>query len=136
MTVKRSMNSKLIAACGMNCAICLAFLREKNRCEGCWSPERKCNKNCTIDSCVRREGKFCFTCDSFPCKRLLQLDSRYRKKYGMSMIKNLELIQSEGIRNFIRTEKNRWTCSVCGRTICVHRGCCFSCGEKKEKDVF
>jgi len=86
------MKTKLIAPWGMNCAICLTFLWERNWCGGCWSPERKCNKRCTIRSCVHRKGKYCFDCDSFPCKRLLQLDTRYRKKYRVSMIENFNNI--------------------------------------------
>ena len=132
MTRKTVMKAKLIAPCGMNCAICLAYLREKNKCSGCWSPERECNKNCTIRSCIYLKGKYCFDCDSFPCKRLLQLDSRYRKKYGMSMMENLQAIKLIGIRNFTITEKNRWTCPKCGGTICVHRSSCYTCGENKE----
>jgi rubrerythrin len=50
----------------------------------------------------------------------------------MSMLENLHTIKISGIRNFIKTEKNHWTCSKCGGTICVHRGFCFTCGEKKE----
>ena len=136
MTITILMKTKLIAPCGMNCAICLGFLRERKRCDGCWSPERNCSKNCTIRSCIFRKGKYCFDCDSFPCGRLLQLDSRYRKNYGMSMLENLHTIKISGIRNFIKTEKNHWTCSKCGGTICVHRGFCFACGEKKEQGIF
>ncbi|MDD5456566.1 MAG: hypothetical protein PHV30_05985 [Candidatus Margulisbacteria bacterium] len=29
------MKPALIAPCGMNCAICLGYLREKNKCPGC-----------------------------------------------------------------------------------------------------
>lgn len=32
----RSFNKiSLIAPCGMNCSICMAYLREKNKCPGC-----------------------------------------------------------------------------------------------------
>jgi len=126
------MKSKFITPCGMNCAICLAFLRERNRCEGCWSPERKCGKNCTIRSCIHLKGKYCFECTSYPCKRLLQLDIRYRKKYRMSMIENLNNIKKDGIRKFIKTERLRWTCLKCGGIMCVHQGFCFTCGEHQE----
>jgi len=126
------MKTTLIAPCGMNCAICLAFLREKNRCDGCWSTERKCRKNCTIFACTMVRGRYHHDCTEFPCKRLRQLDQRYRKKYGMSMIENLEAIRKHGIRKFVKTEKERWTCSDCGGIICVHRGFCFTCGKKRE----
>ena len=30
-----SLNEILIAPCGMNCCVCMAYLREKNKCPGC-----------------------------------------------------------------------------------------------------
>ncbi len=123
------MKAKLIAPCGMNCGICMAFLREKNRCDGCWSGDRKYHKNCLIRSCENLKGKYCFTCSMFPCKRLKHLDIRYRKNYGMSMLENLEAIRNSGIRKFVRSEKERWTCPACGGTICVHKHCCYTCGK-------
>ncbi len=117
MTLKTFMKTKLIAPCGMNCAICLAFLREKNRCDGCWSPERKCNKNCTIRSCIHRKGKYCFDCDSFPCKKLQQFEFTVPKKFTLTLSENLHIIKIRGIHNFIKTEKNRYKCSKCGGII-------------------
>jgi len=35
MNMKSYINSSLIAPCGMNCGICLAYLREKKKCPGC-----------------------------------------------------------------------------------------------------
>ncbi len=78
------------------------------------------------------EREILFYCDLFPCKRLRQLDSRNRKNYRMSMIENLESVRIHGIRKFIRTEKQRWNCSKCGGIMCVHRGVCFTCGDRKE----
>jgi hypothetical protein len=74
--------------------------------------------------------KYCFGCDNFPCVRLKHLDKRYRTKYGMSMIGNLENIREFGIRQFTRNEKGRWTCPQCGEMICVHKPQCISCGYK------
>ena len=48
------------------------------------------------------------------------------------MLENLEAIRKHGIRKFVKTEKERWTCSDCGGIICVHRGFCFTCGKKRE----
>lgn len=78
--------------------------------------------------------KFCSDkCETYPCRRLKNLDKRYRTKYGMSMIENLEHIKQLGIKEFMRNEKQRWTCSECDATICVHRECCLQCGTKREK---
>lgn len=129
------MNAKSIAPCGMNCGICMAYLREKDRCKGCMIPDA--NKKisvvrCRIKNCpeIKKDKlKFCFQCDDFPCARIKHLDKRYRTKYNMSMIENLENIRKSGIMKFVKSEKKRWTCSNCGGVICVHRKCCSSCGR-------
>jgi hypothetical protein len=128
--------SELIAPCGMNCALCLGYQREKNRCFGCRGDDA--NKptycvSCRIKNCAHfynQKSKYCFSCDVFPCKRLKQLDKRYRTKYHMSMIENLQRIKEVGIRKFIRHEKERWQCQKCGSSICVHRLECPACGNK------
>ncbi len=74
--------------------------------------------------------EYCFSCDSFPCARLNHLDKRYRARYGMSMIENLENMRRLGIRHFIRNEKERWNCPECGEIICVHQPQCLSCEYK------
>ncbi len=129
----------LIAPCGMNCGICMAYLREKNKCPGCRGANAdkpitrvRCKiKNCNIFRSDR--AKFCFQCENFPCNNLKHLDKRYRTKYNMSMIENLYNIKNFGIRKFLENEKVRWTCSRCGGTICVHKGYCNGCGKKKER---
>ena len=127
----------LVAPCGMNCGICMAYLREKNKCPGCRGADT--NKpvtrvGCKIKSCEffqKRKAKFCFECDNFPCDNLKHLDKRYRNRYHMSMIENLGNIRDIGIREFLRNEDSRWTCLQCGGTICVHKGYCYICGKKK-----
>jgi hypothetical protein len=71
--------------------------------------------------------RFCFECESFPCKRLKALDKRYRTKYHVSMIENLNSIKENGIKNFLKTEEQKWLCPKCGDTICCHNGLCLEC---------
>jgi len=78
-----------------------------------------------------KKAKYCFECEKFPCNNLEHLDKRYRTKYNMSMIENLENIKEFGVRTFLGTENQKWTCPECGGTICVHKGYCQSCGKKK-----
>jgi len=127
---------QLIAPCGMNCRICYAYLREKKRCPGCRGDDTNkapsCLK-CIIKNCetVRSNSSgFCYECEVYPCKRLKQLDKRYRTKYSMSMIENLGNIRELGIGAFVENEKERWRCKKCGGVINVHRGYCSDCGEK------
>jgi rubrerythrin len=48
----------------------------------------------------------------------------------MSMIDNLENIQKSGIRQFVRNEKERWKCPVCGEILSVHKPQCLYCQHK------
>jgi len=130
------MKEILIAPCGMNCALCYAFIREKNRCEGCLvQTEQKSNhcKNCSIKNCEMHTGAdsiLCHVCPKFPCARIRKLDLRYRTKYHMSMIENLEYIRSRGMEAFLENEKTRWACSSCGSIITVHRENCPTCDSQ------
>jgi len=135
--------TNLIAPCGMNCRLCLGYIREKNTCPGCRiinkqdSEKSEYRKRCRIKNCdqiTSGKMKHCSnSCHKYPCARLKQLDKRYKAKYGMSMIKNLKMINEYGIRYFIRNEKTKWICQECGEMICVHRPSCLSCGHKWHK---
>ena len=113
--------ARLVAPCGINCAVCRAYLRVKNRCGGCYqigahSPIT-CQR-CSIRTCGQREGLFCSSCADFPCERIKHLDKRYRTRYDMSEIENLTLIREEGIEKFLEAEGQKWIVDGCVR--CVH----------------
>ena len=124
----------LIAACGMNCGLCIGYLRDKNPCGGCFTKDDK-NKpkvcrSCSIVNCEHlklSKSGFCFECEKFPCIRLKKLDSRYKTNYRMSMLGNLEHIQLKGLDDFLIEEEIRWKCNVCGAGLSVHRNYCLSC---------
>ena len=132
---KQAAYAVLIAPCGMNCGLCHAFLRARNRCPGCRSNDRgkpKTRAACCIKTCGPRGQagqNFCSSssCASFPCERLARLDKRYRTKYGMSMLANLKRITSHGWRHFVEQERARWACPECSATLCVHKASCLSC---------
>lgn len=127
-------DSNLIAPCGMNCAICLGYQREKNKCPGCRETdayESSCGRKCIIRSCETlkiNNWSYCSDlCEKFPCIRLKNLDKRYKTKYGMSMIENLENIKKFGVEKFVKSEQERWKCPKCGELLCVHRDFCLKC---------
>jgi hypothetical protein len=134
-----SITPEMIAPCGMNCALCIGHRRERKPCAGCRKSDIGKPYHCVacrIKLCPgMKQGrrKFCFTCATFPCPRLRQLDKRYRGKYGMSMIENLGNISELGLKEFISRERPRWTCPKCGEVICVHRESCISCGRARER---
>jgi len=143
-----SVNSNLIAPCGMNCALCAGYLALKNNvksqgirmitCQGC----RPRGKQCAYlkKQCPKLNGEitFCFECTDFPCHRLKTIDSRYRSRYRMSFIDNLTFIKEYGLERFLEDQKKKWRCPNCGEMICCHNGICFKCGletlkAKKQK---
>jgi len=123
----------LIAPCGMNCGTCIAYLREKKRCPGCriYSNDKAISiQRCIIPKCIHLDktvSKFCYDCDKYPCKRVKQLDKRYRTKYRTSFIENLSMIKNDGIDSFLIFESKRRTCPNCGSVLSVHRDNCLTC---------
>lgn len=130
------MNNASIAPCGVNCDTCIGFQRDKNRCAGCNSTGNKpyhCTV-CSIKMCEHKSGDektLCNQCDMFPCRRIKDLDKRYRTKYRVSLIENLNTIKDIGLTQFIELEEGKWTCSSCGQLLCVHRDTCLNCGKLK-----
>ncbi len=132
------MKKELIAPCGMNCRLCIRYQFIKNDlnkkgfnkkyCSGC-VPQ---GDNCTYmknhcDLLGKGLVRFCYECEAFPCKRLKSLDKRYRTKYHMSMIENLELIKEYGMEEFLKKEEEKWRCPECVGVICCHNGLCLNC---------
>lgn len=130
------LSAELIAPCGMDCGLCMAFVRDKNRCLGCRADDDGKAKSClacSIRNCeVIRSGEVTFCnddCGRFPCPRLKRLDARYREKYRMSMLENLRVIREQGVDAFVASERERWVCPTCGGLQCVHTPECVYCGH-------
>ncbi len=136
------MEEQLIAPCGMNCAVCSAYLALKfdlkkkgfgrTYCSGCLPRGKNCafmKKSCSLlgQGLVR----FCFHCPDFPCRRLKTLDKRYRTFYHMSEIENLNFLKERGVEAFLEKEKAKWRCTRCGGVICCHNGLCYNCDLDK-----
>jgi hypothetical protein len=130
---------ELIAPCGMNCSVCASYLALKNDlksknikipyCHGCRPRQKNCafiKKRCKL--LLDNKVEFCYQCRDFPCERLKKLDKRYKMRYKMSMIDNLNYIKKNSMTKFLDKEKVKWECSNCGETISCHNGICFNCG--------
>ncbi|MBU1693535.1 MAG: DUF3795 domain-containing protein [Verrucomicrobia bacterium] len=131
-------DQKLIAPCGMHCAVCSAYLawahavpRQRGKithCEGC----RPRNKQCAFlkKRCSRLRNnrvRFCYECPDFPCAPLSRIDARYRNNYGMSLIGNLEEIRDHGMAAFLKHQRKEHGCPSCGDWVSVHNKKCFAC---------
>jgi hypothetical protein len=133
MSTYPKFNASQIAPCGMNCGTCIAYLREKKKCPGCriLSADKAVSvQRCIITKCTDLEktlSKFCYDCEKYPCKRMKQLDRRYRTKYGTSFMENLSMIKEKGMAYFLEFESVRRTCHKCGSILSVHRAYCIEC---------
>jgi len=124
---------KLIAPCGINCGFCRAHLRDRNKCVGCRT-EIGFKPNhciyCSIKNCEylsNTASGFCYDCEKYPCTRIKHIDKRYRTRYNLSLIENLDQIKKSGLNKFVSAENKRWKCSKCGGSICIHTGNCIDC---------
>jgi hypothetical protein len=124
----------IIAPCGINCSLCRAYIRDRLPCPGCRGVDsHKSNAcvACVIKNCEELAAgghPFCYSCASYPCPVLLHLDKRYRTRYGVSVITNLERIQADGVSCFVAEEATRWSCPECGSRLCMHKPQCVNCG--------
>jgi hypothetical protein len=130
--------AELIAPCGMNCSLCIAYQFRKNDlnkqgfhrmyCPGCRPRGKHCLHMANACELLGKGSvRFCYECSDFPCRRLKSLDKRYRSKYHMSMIENLQFIQTHGMEKFLVKEEKQWQCPECGAQICCHNGLCLQC---------
>lgn len=126
------MKTELIAPCGMNCRLCYGYIRPKDNCSGCNSQDGSkpvyCTK-CKIVLCEKRiQNKWptCALCET-PCRRLKDLDKRYRSRYHMSMMENLAYIRNSGIDAFLQSQEEHFRCKACGEILSIHRKECPHC---------
>ena len=136
-------NSELIAPCGMNCAVCKAYLAYKHGvqrvrgkvtyCAGCQPRAKNCYIKRGCSKLTKHEIQSCSQCDSIPCANLARLDKRYRERYGMSMVENVKMIKEKGMNEFLKIQAKKYSCPICGGVVSVHDGKCYSCGQVIKK---
>jgi hypothetical protein len=130
----------LIAPCGMDCAVCSAYRAYTHQiprqrgtisyCAGC----RVRRKRCVYlkGRCARlaaADVEYRFECPTYPCDRLQHLDRRYRTRYGISLIGNLELVRTRGAPEFARRQEAVFACTRGGGLRSVHNQKCFTCDK-------
>lgn len=132
-------SERMIAPCGLDCALCKYAHNKEKPCHGCLSTDGSkpdfCETKCSVVHCdVRRTlaDRFCDTCEKYPCQKMMELELRYANKYELveSPMGNLDLIRREGMDAFLTKERKRWLCGDCGGVVCVHTGVCADCGRQ------
>ena len=126
----------MFAPCGMNCLVCYQHCYHKKPCEGCRkSDEGKPEhcRRCKIKDCAGERGlSNCYECADYPCKRIKALEKSYRTRYRASLLENSAFVRERGLDAFLRRQKERFTCPVCGGVISIHDAECSECQWRAE----
>ena len=132
--VPSKLDHKMVAVCGMNCTVCYKHLITKKyakKCNGCkyddeTLPEH-CRK-CKIKDCAKNKNlSYCFVCEEYPCKWITNLDKSYQQRYHVSLITNGLFIKQNSMEEFLKQEKEKWSCSDCNGMISLQDGFCSQC---------
>lgn len=123
--------SILFAPCGMNCMVCYKHCAHKKPCDGCLRSDQgkpeHC-RDCKIKTCVKeKEIAYCFECSEYPCKQIKTLEKSYNTRYSASLIENSLYVKEYGLTAFMKMQKERFTCTVCGEIISLHDAECSEC---------
>jgi hypothetical protein len=127
-------SEKMVASCGMNCTYCYAHHKKKKPCLGCRMNDKSkpasCRKCKLKDCAIKKNIRFCYECDEYPCIQIKRLDKSYQIRYQESLINNMEVIKSKGMYYYLDFEKKRLKCPKCRGTLNLHHKICSECGER------
>jgi len=124
--------------CGVFCGACPVMLAtkagkldEEKQCYGCKSekPTGFC-ETCGIKGCAISKGVvFCIQCSKLTTCNLMRnfvADTQY--PYGQCVLKNMEMIQTTGLSNWLEMQDKRWRCEHCGEPHSWYQEICSKCG--------
>lgn len=62
--------------------------------------------------------------------RTILVENTWFSGHQSVVIKNLDFIKNDGLDNWLKEQKARWSCSGCGLNISWYDEKCGSCGSK------
>jgi hypothetical protein len=143
------LESRYDAYCGLYCGGCTAFLATKEnnvatlarewnmeendvKCLGCKSQTTaKFCTVCPLKECARDKGlEFCGECREYPCQKLEGFRNAEKFPYHSEVYDNLAEIKKQGLQNWLKHMKKRWSCPSCGKEFSWYTQPCPSCGQK------
>ncbi len=141
------MEKRYDSFCGLYCGACDIFLAneagsvnqlaeswdispEELRCRGCKSRAHAyCCRDCTIRQCATgRQVEYCYQCVSYPCSRLMSFRYDIYPHHSI-VLYNLACIERQGIAQWLRDQKDRWSCHACKAAFSWYEQTCSNCSE-------
>jgi hypothetical protein len=99
-------------------------------CHGCKSTVLSiyCLK-CDIKRCCVAKGvENCSACSRFPCPRIKNLNNDNAVHHS-SVLRNLRIMGSVGVKAWLRRQDRRWRCKECGARFTWYAPKCNACGS-------
>jgi hypothetical protein len=75
----------------------------------------------------QKEITYCYECSEYPCKQIKNLEKSYNTRYGASLMENSLFVKEKGLVEFMKMQKEKYTCVVCGGIISIHDAECSEC---------
>lgn len=137
----------LLGICGVYCGACTTYRAYNDNdhalvkwavkmgmppdeiyCKGCLSDlVNEWCANCDFRKCAKeRRITYCFECGDFPCKKSVNF-SKTRPHRALGL-KNLKQLKEIGIKEWLKQEEKRWSCSSCGKKLHWYSEKCPDCG--------
>lgn len=64
-----------------------------------------------------------------PCKQIKNLEKSYNTRYSVSLQANSNFVKENGLSEFMKEQKQKYTCPQCGGIISLHDCECSECGK-------
>jgi hypothetical protein len=155
----------LVATCGLYCGACPMYLdsqsksdqkttefmqqlgakqpaikKEDLQCDGCLGKGKLisfCAK-CDIRACAESKTiARCSDCSEFPCSRISKFNNDFGKlQHHSEVLANLRHLRDVGIKDWAKSEKERWQCPQCQNRISWYDKACSKCGAKRSDRLF
>lgn len=141
------MGERLDTYCGLHCGSCGVFQANKSGqiedkakewnmkvedlyCKGCKSDTiATFCRTCHFKTCATsKEIEFCFQCEEFPCKELLEFKDDENPHHSI-VLHNLDQIKELGIEEWLKQQEVRWSCPECKEKYSWYESICSNCSS-------
>jgi hypothetical protein len=155
---------RLVAVCGTYCGACPMYINNRQGdkqkvkemferyagapmrmdlknlvCDGCLAGGNLAGhcKNCKMRLCAKDKSGItrCSDCPDFPCSLMTDFFSD-GKLHHAELLGNLRNLQKMGIKDWTKTEQDRWTCPECNNPLSWYDPACSNCGTKRSERLF
>jgi hypothetical protein len=159
-----SKGENLVASCGLYCGACPMYLATQGKdeqrikalqqqfasgktkwtiedllCDGCLGNGRLAAfcRTCAIRECAgnKSKEKRCDSCSEFACDRITGFNND-KMLHHAEVLSNLRQLRAMGIKDWAKSEEERWQCPKCRAAISWYDASCPKCGASRSSRLF